>query len=121
MAKIKRRIRRRTEQVNSRRAQTPTTRISGKLLDLILLEIRKQLASGAIIRKALCQQAGISTSYLSRLLTEGVANRSIPSKTLKQIVTALEPQGLSGFIRKSQRTLFCIRRGSDESEVIRGL
>ncbi len=121
MAKVRRRIRRGTERVKNRRPQTPTARISGKLLDLILYEIRKRLASGAVIRKALCQQAGISTSYLSRLLTEGVANRSIPSKTLKQIVTALEPEGLSGFIRKSQRTLFCVRRETDAPEVIEGL
>jgi transcriptional regulator with XRE-family HTH domain/quercetin dioxygenase-like cupin family protein len=104
-----------------RRAQTPTSRISAKLLDLILLEIRRRLTTGEIIRKALCEQAGISTSYLSRILSEGLANRSIPSRTLKQIVNALEPEGLSGFIRKSQRTLFCIRRGSDSPEVIRGL
>jgi transcriptional regulator with XRE-family HTH domain/uncharacterized cupin superfamily protein len=50
-----------------------------------------------------------------------MANRTIPSRTLKQIVTALEPEGLSGFIRKSQRTLFCVRRGNDAPEVIRGL
>jgi transcriptional regulator with XRE-family HTH domain/uncharacterized cupin superfamily protein len=88
---------------------------------MILMEIRERLDSGAIIRKALCLQAGISTSYLSRLLSEGVAQRSIPSRTLKQIVSALEPDGLSGFIRKSQRTLFCVRRGSDAPEVIAGL
>jgi hypothetical protein len=121
MGKVKRRIRRAAQPLKRSRSKTPTARISGKLLDLILLEIRKQLASGAIIRKALCQQAGISTSYLSRLLTEGLANRTIPSKTLKQIVTALEPEGLSGFIRKSQRTLFCVRRETDSPEVIEGL
>jgi hypothetical protein len=91
MAKVRRHVRRTAETVKARRPQTPTARISGKLLDLILLEIRKRLNSGAVIRKALCQQAGISTSYLSRILTEGVANRSIPSKTLRQIVTAIEP------------------------------
>src|SRR5262247_2966525 len=121
MAKAKRRVRRAAQTVKDRRPQTPTARISGKLLDLILLEIRRRLASGEIIRKALCQQAGISTSYLSRILSEGLANRSIPSKTLKQIVTAVEPEGLSGFIRKSQRTLFCVRRQSDAPEVIGGL
>jgi transcriptional regulator with XRE-family HTH domain/quercetin dioxygenase-like cupin family protein len=110
-----------TEDVKERRAQTPTSRISAKLLDLILIEIRNRLATGEIIRKALCQQAGISTSYLSRILSEGMANRTIPSRTLKQIVNALEPDGLSGFIRKSQRTMFCIRRGNDAPEVIRGL
>jgi len=121
MATTQRRARRVPKNVRESRQQTPTSRISGKLLELIMLAIRDRLASGAIVRKALCQQAGISTSYLSRLLSEGVANRSIPSRTLKQIVNALEPEGLSGFIRKSQRTLFCIRRGSDESEEIRGL
>ncbi len=83
--------------------------------------IRDRLESGAIIRKALCEEAGISTSYLSRLLSEGLANRSIPSRTLRQIVSALEPEGLSGFIRKSQRTLFCIRRRGDEPETVQGL
>jgi transcriptional regulator with XRE-family HTH domain/uncharacterized cupin superfamily protein len=121
MATMRRRVPRVQQNVGERRAQTPTSRISAKLLDLILLEIRKRLATGEIIRKALCQQAGISTSYLSRILSEGLANRSIPSRTLKQIVNALEPEGLSGFIRKSQRTLFCIRRETDASEVIRGL
>src|SRR5262245_23854649 len=121
MAKTRRGVPQRRKEVKERRPQTPTARISRKLLDLILLEIRKRLASGDIIRKALCQQAGISTSYLSRILTEGVANRSIPSKTLKQIVTALEPEGLSGFIRKSQRTLFCVRRDTDSPDVIEGL
>jgi transcriptional regulator with XRE-family HTH domain len=121
MAKVRRRVRRTAETVKDRRPQTPTARISGKLLDLILLEIRKRLNSGAVIRKALCQQAGISTSYLSRILTEGVANRSIPSKTLSQIVSAIEPEGLSGFIRKNQRTLFCVRRETDAAEVIQGL
>jgi transcriptional regulator with XRE-family HTH domain/quercetin dioxygenase-like cupin family protein len=121
MATTRRRIQRGREGVTDRRAQTPTSRISTKLLDLILLEIRRRLATGEIIRKALCEQAGISTSYLSRILSEGLANRSIPSRTLKQIVNALEPEGLSGFIRKSQRTLFCIRRGNDAPEVIRGL
>src|SRR6185295_17170579 len=121
MAKVRRRVRRTAETVKDRRPSTPTARISGKLLDLILLEIRKRLNSGTVIRKALCQQAGISTSYLSRILTEGVANRSIPSKTLRQIVTAIEPEGLSGFIRKNQRTLFCVRRETDAPEVIQGL
>src|SRR5262245_6556417 len=121
MATTRRRIQRRRENATERRPQTPTTRISAKLLDLILVEIRNRLANGEIIRKALCQQAGISTSYLSRLLSEGLANRSIPSRTLKHIVTALEPEGLSGFIRKSQRTLFCIRRENDAPEVIKGL
>jgi len=107
--------------LEDRHTQTPTSRISAKLHDLILMGIRERLESGAIIRKALCQQAGISTSYLSRILSEGLANRSIPSRTLKQIVSALEPDGLSGFIRKSQRTLFCVRRGSDAQEVIDGL
>src|SRR5262245_33910567 len=104
-----------------RRQQTPTARISGKLLDQILLGIRDRLDRGEIIRKAFCDEAGISTSFLSRILSEGLANRSIPSKTLKQIVTAMEPEGLSGFIRKSQRTLFCIRREKDAPEVIKGL
>ncbi len=121
MATMRRRVQREHQNVAERRAQTPTSRISAKLLDLILLEIRRRLATGELIRKALCQQAGISTSYLSRILSEGLANRTIPSRTLKQIVTALEPEGLSGFIRKSQRTLFCIRRGNDAQEVIRGL
>src|ERR1041384_4850757 len=94
--------------------QTPTSRISANILDQVLIQIRQRLETGQVIRKALCEQAGISPSYLSRLLSEGMANRSIPSKTLKQIVTALEPEGLSGFIRKSQRTLFCIRRRADE-------
>src|SRR6185295_10284803 len=97
--------------------QTPTSRISAKLLEQVLVGIRERLESGEIIRKALCQQAGISPSYLSRLLSEGLANRSIPSQTLKQIVSALEPEGFSGFIRKSQRTLFCIRQRNDEPEV----
>src|SRR6266850_6961400 len=109
------------EKKQDRRQQTPTSRISAKLLDLILMGIRERLESGEIIRKALCEQAGISTSYLSRLLSEGLANRSIPSRTLKQIVSALEPDGLSGFIRKSQRTLFCIRRRGDAPETIQGL
>src|SRR5438876_4061107 len=113
MATMRRRVQRKRDEVKERRPQTPTSRISAKLLDLILLEIRRRLASGEIIRKALCQQAGISTSYLSRILSEGVENRSIPSKTLKQIVTAVEPEGLSGFIRKNQRTLFCVRRRTD--------
>ena len=121
MTTTRRRVQRGREIVKERRPQTPTSRISAKVLDLILVEIRKRLATGEIIRKALCDQAGISTSYLSRILSEGVANRSIPSRTLKQIVTALEPEGLSGFIRKSQRTSFCIRRGNDTPEVIRGL
>jgi len=121
MATTRRRIQRGREGVTDRRAQTPTSRISTKLLDLILLEIRRRLATGEIIRKALCEQAGISTSYLSRILSEGLANRSIPSRTLKQIVNALEPEGLSGFIRKSQRTLFCIRRGSDAPESFNNL
>jgi transcriptional regulator with XRE-family HTH domain/quercetin dioxygenase-like cupin family protein len=105
----------------ARQQQTPTSRISAKLLDQVLLEIRVRLEKGEIIRKALCDQAGISASYLSRLLTEGLANRSIPSKTLKQIVGALEPEGLSGFIRKSERMLFCIRRRGDAPETSRGL
>ncbi len=121
MATMRRRAQRTPEDVKERRPQTPTSRISAKLLDLILLEIRRRLASGEIIRKALCQQAGISTSYLSRILSEGLANRSIPSRTLKQIVTAVEPDGLSGFIRKTQRTLFCVRRQNDAPEVIGGL
>jgi transcriptional regulator with XRE-family HTH domain len=121
MATIRRRIQRRRDHVKERAPQTPTSRISAKLLDLILLEIRKRLATGEIIRKALCQQAGISTSYLSRILSEGLANRTIPSRTLKQIVNALEPEGLSGFIRKNQRTLFCVRRDSDAPELIRDL
>jgi hypothetical protein len=104
-----------------RREQTPTSRISGKLLDQVLLTIRERLDKGEIVRKALCNDAGISTSYLSRILSEGLSQRSIPSRTLKQIVSALEPDGLSGFIRKSQRTLFCIRRHGDEPEIIRGL
>ncbi|HYR86123.1 MAG TPA: helix-turn-helix domain-containing protein [Terriglobia bacterium] len=109
------------EAMQERRQQTPTSRISAKLLDQILMGIRKRLESGEIIRKALCEQAGISTSYLSRILSEGLANRTIPSRTLKQIVAALEPEGLSGFIRKSQRILFCIRRRGDAPEVIREL
>ena len=121
MAKMRRRVQQKRKEVKERRPQTPTSRISARLLDLILLEIRRRLASGDIIRKALCQQAGISTSYLSRILSEGLANRSIPSRTLKQIVTAVEPEGLSGFIRKSQRTLFCVRRQNDAPEVIGGL
>src|SRR5436190_6850201 len=121
MATVRRRLPQRRDRVKERLQQTPTSRISGRLLELILLKIRERLASGEIIRKALCEQAGISTSYLSRILSEGLANRSIPSRTLKQIVNALEPEGLSGFIRKSQRTLFCVRRGNDSPEVIRGL
>src|SRR5262245_43125201 len=101
--------------------QTPTSRISAKLLDQVLIGIRERLDRGEIIRKALCQQAGISPSYLSRLLSEGLSNRSIPSTTLRQIVSALEPEGLSGFIRKSERTLFCIRRDADAPEVSSGL
>src|SRR4051812_15024094 len=103
------------------RQQTPTARISGKLLDQILMGIRDRLDRGEIIRKAFCEEAGISTSYLSRILSEGLSNRSMPSKTLKQIVNVIEPEGLSGFIRKSQRTLFCIRRRGDAPEVIKGL
>src|SRR2546422_6213900 len=121
MTRIGRRVNRARENVKEHRPQTPTSRISAKLLDLILMGIRERLESGEIIRKALCEQAGISTSYLSRLLSEGLANRSIPSRTLKQIVSALEPDGLSGFIRKSQRTLFCIRRRGDAPETIQGL
>jgi len=105
----------------ARREQTPTSRISEKLLDQILIGIRERLEKGDVVRKAFCEEAGISTSYLSRILSEGMANRSIPSRTLKQIVSALEPEGLSGFIRKSQRTLFCIRREGDVQEVIKGL
>jgi len=101
--------------------QTPTSRISARLLDQVLIGIRERLESGEIIRKVLCERAGISASYLSRLLSEGMANRSIPSTTLKQIVCALEPEGLSGFIRKSQRTLYCIRRNSDMPEISSGL
>jgi len=74
--------------------QTPTSRISAKLLDQVLIGIRERLERGDIIRKALCQQAGISPSYLSRLLSEGLSNRSIPSQTLKQIVSALEQSAL---------------------------
>jgi transcriptional regulator with XRE-family HTH domain/uncharacterized RmlC-like cupin family protein len=121
MARNRRLARKEQDKMQDRRPQTPTSRISAKLLDLILMGIRERLESGEIIRKALCQQAGISTSYLSRLLSEGLANRSIPSRTLKQIVSALEPDGLSGFIRKSQRTLFCIRRRGDAPEIIQGL
>ena len=110
-----------SQQVETVQRQTPTSRISAKLLDQVLIGIRERLERGDIIRKALCQQAGISPSYLSRLLSEGLSNRSIPSQTLKQIVSALEPEGLSGFLRKSQRTLFCIRRRDDEPEVSSGL
>ena len=117
----RRRPRKAAAEPKERRQQTPTSRISAKLFDLILTGIRERLESGKLIRKVLCQEAGISTSYLSRLLSEGLANRSIPSRTLKQIVNALEPDGLSGFIKKSQRTLFCIRRRADQPETIRGL
>src|ERR1051326_2055598 len=99
MATSRRRPLRGHENAKERRPQTPTSRISAKLLDLILMGIRERLESGEIIRKALCQQAGISTSYLSRILSEGLANRSIPCKTLKQIVSALEPDGFSGLLR----------------------
>src|SRR5436190_9374506 len=101
--------------------QTPTSRISARLLDQVLIGIRERLERGEIIRKVLCERAGISASYLSRLLSEGMANRSIPSTTLKQIVCALEPDGLSGFIRKSRRTLYCMRRNNDTPEVSSGL
>ena len=101
--------------------QTPTSRISAKLLDQLLITIRERLESGEIIRKALCEQAGISPSYLSRILSEGFSNRTLPSRTLKQIVSAVEPEGLSGFIRRTQGTLFCIRRQNDAAEVSHGL
>src|SRR5262245_10510236 len=117
----RRRIPERQRVTQAVREQTPTSRISAKLLEQVLMTIRERLDRGEIIRKALCEQAGISTSYLSRILSEGLANRSLPSRTLKQIVNALEPDGLSGFIRRSQRTLFCIRRKADEPEVIKGL
>ena len=39
--------------------QTPTSRISAKLLDQLLITIRERLESGETIRKALCEQAGI--------------------------------------------------------------
>src|SRR5262245_47051587 len=121
MRKNRRPLRRRRQQQQAQTQQTPTTRISAKLLEQVLIGIRERLERGEIIRKALCQQAGISPSYLSRLLSEGLANRSIPSKTLKQIVSALEPEGLSGFIRKSEPTLFCIRHRGDSPEVSNGL
>src|SRR5262245_40175083 len=101
--------------------QTPTSRISAKLLDQLLIKIRERLESGETIRKALCEKADISPSYLSRILSEGFSNRTLPSRTLKQIVGALEPEGLSGFIRRTQGTLFCIRRHDDAAEVSRGL
>jgi len=101
--------------------QTPTSRISAKLLDQLLITIRERLESGETIRKALCEQAGISPSYLSRILSEGFSNRTLPSRTLKQIVSAVEPKGLSGFIRRTQGTSFCIRRQNDAAEVSRGL
>src|SRR6266571_137925 len=100
---------------------TPTSRISAKLLDQVVIGIRKRLESGEIIRKVFCEQAGISASYLSRILSEGMSQRSIPSKTLKQIVSVLEPDGLSGFIRKTEGTLFCIRRRADAPETSTGL
>jgi transcriptional regulator with XRE-family HTH domain len=109
------------EQGRSQTPSTPTSRISEKLLNQVLIGIRERLERGDIIRKALCAQAGISPSYLSRLLSEGLSNRSIPSRTLKQIVSAVEPEGLSGFIRKSERTLFCIRRSGDAPEISSGL
>src|SRR5262249_47347878 len=101
--------------------RTPTSRISAKLLDQLLSKIRERLESGETIRKALCEQAGISPSYLSRILSEGFSNRTLPSKPFKHIGSAVEPEGLSGFIRKTQGTLFCIRRQDDAAEVSRGL
>src|SRR5262249_35519747 len=101
--------------------RTPTSRISAKLLDQLLSKIRERLESGETIRKALCEQAGISPSYLSRILSEGFSNRTLPSKPFKHIGSAEEPEGLSGFIRKTQGTLFCIRRQDDAAEVIKEL
>src|SRR5262245_44881036 len=121
MRKRRRQLSGSRQQVEVVQRQTPTSRISAKLLDQVLIGIRERLERGEIIRKALCQQAGISPSYLSRLLSEGLSNRSIPSQTLKQIVGAMEPEGLSGFIRKSERTLFCIRRSGDAPEISSGL
>src|SRR5215475_1463291 len=98
MRKRRRQLSGTRQQVETIQRQTPTSRISAKLLDQVLIGIRQRLERGEIIRKVLCEQAGISPSYLSRLLSEGLSNRSIPSSFLKLRIPALDPDFSYGFL-----------------------